>query len=797
MKKVKGIKEYIASLSYIKFYEKLQIDPYSILMEASHGKSMQGNIFYLLRELIDNDEYKGYKIFVTIRDTDQVDGIKKKLKSDMRNIRFIIIGSKEYYKVIATAKYLINDTSFRTFYIKKEGQIYLNVWHGTPLKTLGRRVKNEPHKIGNIQKNLVIADYLLYPNEYTMEHMLEDYMLPNISNAKILMGGYPRNIAFFDEIKKAEIIEQYKLRNKKIYVYMPTWRGLVDNIDYDSNREIKRYLSEIDERLTDDEIFYLKLHTFVQKSINVNEFKHIRVLPDEFEVYEMLNVSDCLITDYSSVLYDYAVTGKKIVLFTYDEEEYLSNRGLYEPLENLPFDRVKDVDTLIEALRSEKHYDDSEFIEKYCKYDSADAAKALCETVIQGKNNAKIKIINMPSNGKKNILISGGRLAKNGITTSLMNLLNEIDTDEYNYYITTRDTQVEPNKNVLHNLPEGVDYVITQGRMNTTFKEKIILILYRFKRISFKMYLKTIRSAYYTEIKRTYGNALFDTVINFTGYGYKQMLLYSLFDSNRVIYVHNDMVEEINTKGNQRGDALKYSYSVYDKVAVVTQDILESTKQLVDDESKLKVARNIIDYKSVVNKSELPFAFDDDTQCNVSFDRVKEILESDSKVFLNIGRYSPEKGQKRLIDAFDKLYSDNKDIYLIIVGGYQSDDCYDELIKHSNTLNCKENVILVLSMSNPFPLIKKCDFFVLSSLYEGFGLVLAEANILGLPVISTDIPGPRTFMQKNGGRLVDDSEEGILAGMRELLNGNVPVMDVDYEAYNKEAVMEYKELLKK
>ena len=89
-------------------------------------------------------------------------------------------------------------------------------------------------------------------------------------------------------------------------------------------------------------------------------------------------------------------------------------------------------------------------------------------------------------------------------------------------------------------------------------------------------------------------------------------------------------------------------------------------------------------------------------------------------------------------------------------------------------------------MPNPYTVLKKCDYFILSSHYEGFGLVLAEADILGKPAISTDIAGPRTFMQAHGGTLVGNSTAGILEGMYLLKDGKVPVMNVDYEKYNDE-----------
>ena len=98
-------------------------------------------------------------------------------------------------------------------------------------------------------------------------------------------------------------------------------------------------------------------------------------------------------------------------------------------------------------------------------------------------------------------------------------------------------------------------------------------------------------------------------------------------------------------------------------------------------------------------------------------------------------------------------------------------------------------------MKNPLPIVKRCDGFILASHYEGFGLVLAEADILGLPVVSTDIVGPRTFMNKNNGTLVENTADGVEKGFRLLLDGKVPMLTTDYKKYNENAVNEFMALL--
>lgn len=787
---------YWPRLRYPTYYKKLPIDEHAILLESSHGNQMQGNIFYLLKVLATDPKYQSYRIYLSAREKN-ADSFRERLDNEgLQRVELAVVFTRKYMKLIASAKYLINDTTFLPFFVKRPEQIYLNTWHGTPLKTLGKKVNNDLHNIGNVQKNFFMADYLLYPNTYTMEHMVEDYMLENLSKARILLTGYPRNAAFFDVQRAAEIRAALEIENKRVYAFMPTWRGVVGGVDRKASTYVQYYLYEMDKRLQDDEILYVNLHPLARKDVSYAGMEHIRPFPEEYETYEFLNAADCLITDYSSVFYDFAVTRKKCILFTYDEEEYFADRGLYRPLSSLPFPSVKTVDALFDALRSPKDYDDTAFLQEYCPYDSADAAEKLCARVILNED-CGMEEREISANGKRNVLLYVGNLAQNGITTSILNLLQHVDRQKYNFYITFITGRVRANKAVLQRLPEGTNYIATTGKMNLTFWQKVVYLLFMARLFPLAPYMRILREAYPMEIRRNYGDAVFSDVIQFNGYETKKILLFSTFRANRVIYVHNDMEMEIRTRGNQRRNVLRYAYDTYDKVAVVTEDIVASTKRFLTKDRTLNIARNLIADGRIRRRGGKPIAFDPQTRCNVSFEELMQVVGSDAKRIVSVGRFSPEKGHQRLMDAFNRVWQENPESYLIIIGGNQRDGLYPKLCDYAASLPCGAHVILILSMSNPFPLVKACDGFILSSFYEGFGLVLAEADILGLPIVSTDITGPRRFMQENGGTLVANTQEGLEDGLRRLLHGQIPKITVDYDAYNRAAVEEFYNLLDK
>lgn len=785
-----------AKCRYIRYYERLALDENAILLESEHGKKVDGNIFYLLRYLTSHESYAHFKIYLTSVGRNRRSFTHFLQAHGIERVQLVTLASDEYMRVLASAKYLINDTSFSPYFIKKEGQVYLNTWHGTPLKAMGRNIQTGPHDIGNVQRNFVCSDFLLFPNEYTKDHMIQDYMLANISKSKCVLSGYPRNEVFFDEEDRSRLREELELADKRVYAYMPTFRGGVNTgATKKSDAYMTYYLCELDKQLTEDEVLYVNLHPIAMKSgIDFRQFQHIRKFPAEYETYEFLNVADVLVTDYSSVFFDFAATGRKIILFPYDKEEYLADRGMYFSMDELPFPQVQNERDLLRELRAEKQYDDREFIQRFAPYEGPGATQRLCDYVVLGEDTG-LRVEDMPNNGKENVLIYAGNLAGNGITASLQSLLSTIDRTKRNYYITFMSEYVKLYYNVLFDLPEGVSFFSATGDLNLTIANRIVRKLFKWKIISASLYAKLLGKRIRQDYDRIYGGAKFDRVIQFNGYEQEVILRFSMAPCQRIIYVHSDMLAEIKIRKNQRKDVLRYAYQHYDKVAAVTEGILPPTRKIAGEKANICIAKNAIRYREILEKAENELVLDDFTKCSVEREDFFELMATPDPKFITVGRFSPEKGHRRLVDAFRQQMKKTPQAKLIILGGSSYQKTYDELLKYILDLGLEESVILLCRVSNPYPIVKACDYFILPSYYEGFGLVLAEADILGKPVVSTDIPGPRDFMRQHGGILVEDSQAGLEQGLTLLAEGKVKPMAVDYEAYNQSVNQEFESLL--
>lgn len=371
---------------YIK-YSNLPIDENLVLLEGGQGTNINGNMFSMLNEICTNKRWEKYKtVFVVTRDT--IDKARERMEFyNFDNVILAVRNSKKYCKYLATAKYLMTDNSFPPYFNKREGQIFLNTWHGTPLKTLGKSDKSNMASLANIQKNYLMSDYALFPNEFTKNVFMEDYDLKFIFNGNSLIANYPRNYIFYNNSQAQIMKEKLGYGGKKVFAYMPTWRGTgrKANTDYQLSVTFD-ILSEFDKLLDDDTVLLVNLHFLLASNIDCSEFQHIEYFSGDYDTYEILNACDGLITDYSSVFFDYAITEKKIILFAYDKEKYLYSRGVYIPFDELPFPIISDVEAVVNEMKKPvTPYND--FIQKYCPNGCFKSCELLFELMTEGKSS--------------------------------------------------------------------------------------------------------------------------------------------------------------------------------------------------------------------------------------------------------------------------------------------------------------------------------------------------------------------------------------------------------------------------
>ena len=386
--KPRKIKEFIKSAmprkhvyeNYLTNYYKLPIVKNRILYIPNSGDNVAGNPYYLLKDMASRDNFE---IFIGSKYPPKA---KRVLEKNNVKATVIKMDSEKFQEVLATANYLVTNYRFPTYFTKKDGQILLNTWHGTPLKCLGKHMNSGIKDLGNVQSQFLASDFLLYPNEYTKEKMVDGFMLSELYTHKILVEGYPCNDVFYDDAERDRTKKSLGVTQSKIFVYMPTWRGAtVKDAKNGNTLEITTILSDLDNMLDDDIVVYVKLHNLSPNSKCMG-YKHLRPFPQNLEIYQVLNIADALITDYSSVFYDFSNTKRESILFTYDEEEYLAERGLYVNIDTLPFKRIHETEELANYLNSYEGYEPTsefnEFFNTYCSHDSATTSHRVNDIIL-------------------------------------------------------------------------------------------------------------------------------------------------------------------------------------------------------------------------------------------------------------------------------------------------------------------------------------------------------------------------------------------------------------------------------
>lgn len=461
-----------AGMAYTAAWMNEPIAKNSVLIDSQHGENLSGNMFYLIKELLSNADYKDFTVILPYGTTEHRNCFLRILEAHnlpSGRISLVKSGSVRHAKAQATAEYILSDTSLSSYYVKRAGQSYLNTWHGTPLKALGRDMNNGYATISNLTKNFSAADFLFFQNDFMAERMAGAYMYEGGANKTYLLG-YPRNEIFFDGARREAVRRELGIADRQVIAYMPTWRGKARS---DSPRpETEDLLREIDKGLVDGQVMYVNLHHYEASRINFRTFWHIVPFPENLENYETLNACDVLVTDYSSVMFDYATTRRKVILFAYDRKEYLADRGLYIELDRLPVPVVESVSELIEEISDASvRYDPEALFNQFCRYERPDCSRQMLHKLICSPKDTNSRSYHL------DLLVFAGSLLYDSSRDSLTDLVGSWDCDGLRVALTY-DMNLLQFEGFLKRFPPTM---LWRGVLNpfcaTTMRERKVLSL--------------------------------------------------------------------------------------------------------------------------------------------------------------------------------------------------------------------------------------------------------------------------------------------------------------------------------
>ena len=341
--------------TYYKFYTKLPVQSNTIYYHAYRTKIMSGNPYAIFLELLSRPEYSDFKHVWVYGSDDSLQNDTFKRFANHKNVSYVLTDSTEHMEALATCQYLITNAALPDYFQKREGQVVINTWHGTPLKTLGKHAKDfSSSAIANAQRNFLISDYLVMPNKYTSERLLDSYAVQGVTQARVLDFGYPRCdlVLNTDRNQVLSLLENtcgHSLEGKRIVLYAPTFRS-EQGRSQDSSIEMSEYMRELEAGLPNDYEIFFKVHNTLGSFFKHNSRIRKHLIFDEIETNELLAATDILITDYSSIFFDYICTNRPIILFAYDKDTYVSEHGTYLDMESLPGTLCSSVSEVLETL---------------------------------------------------------------------------------------------------------------------------------------------------------------------------------------------------------------------------------------------------------------------------------------------------------------------------------------------------------------------------------------------------------------------------------------------------------------
>ncbi|WP_233713452.1 CDP-glycerol glycerophosphotransferase family protein [Lederbergia citri] len=359
-----------------------------VVFESFLGKQYSDNPRAIF-EYLQNQNYP-YKLYWSI---------DKKYRQHFEDKNLICIPrfSMKWFFIMARAHFWVTNSRFPLWIPKLKHTTYLQTWHGTPLKRLAADML-EVHMPGTTaekyKKNFIKEakkwDYLISPNPYSTDIFRRAFQF----DKEILETGYPRNdfiCTHNNEKKIKKLAANFGIPlQKKVILYAPTWRDDQYNTKGKFRFDLNLDLDLLRKELGEDYVILFRLHYLVSEYLDLKPYQGFAYdFTNHEDIRELYLMADILVTDYSSVLFDYGNLRRPMIFYVYDIDQYRDHlRGFYFNFEHeSPGPLVR---TTIELIKTVKKIDAAgfqlpptfdSFYEKFCSLEKGDSTRKVVERI--------------------------------------------------------------------------------------------------------------------------------------------------------------------------------------------------------------------------------------------------------------------------------------------------------------------------------------------------------------------------------------------------------------------------------
>lgn len=460
-------------------YYKLPIQEKAVFYDSFSGLGVLDSPRTLFKAMLQREEFKDFVHIWTVN-KEEVSSLNLDEFRNLPNVKFVKRNSSEYLKALSTCKYLICNSSVPQYFARRPEQIYLNTWHGVPSKVMGyERPGQRVNATQNIEHNFLNTTHMIAANHFTGERMFKKaYMMDGIYEGKLLDEPLPRT----DTTRTTS--REYAMErlnaagihtDKKIIVYAPTWKGQLYNaLDYDLT-ELKDAVKTLRDNIDTEEYeVFLRVHYFIYRAILMDEEMSKICIPFTVDTSELLSVVDILISDYSSIFFDFLGTGRPILFYVPDIADYSENRGLYIPMEDMPgpvSENLVDIARYINNIDEVKKEYQPKYDAMYewcCSKEDGKVANRVLDAVFLGKDD---EIINC-KNDKTKLLFMADWTKPFINQVALTRLFEEIDYDKYDVTLLTGKPKRGSQAEFLETLDPRVRILINNKNVNAVWRDK-------------------------------------------------------------------------------------------------------------------------------------------------------------------------------------------------------------------------------------------------------------------------------------------------------------------------------------
>ena len=751
------------ALTYLHFFFDSTLSDTTIFYEVDHGDKFGGDPLAMFNQLLLSRPLEKWTHVWAFNDLACLPSVFSRVE----NVIAVQRGSPLYCKYLATSKYIVNNLAFQDYFIRKEGQRYLNTVLNEN-KVFDFSDQESLAYSGNVVRNLHHATHVLCNESEENCEFIERRTCLEFPSRKVINIGAPR--------LESRSTGQSQFRE-----------DILETLALDDRFPIALFLFKVRDEQFIDELLSLSCQPIecyeFDGKIKLRNFCNGREMVGVFDVLGTVCISHLLLVGNSQDFTDIKAIAGSIAIYSISDSK--SQGDIAGAEVSLEFssatkreilDKVKDVverqsstgNVIAEAPHGSVPMEDDSATQRAIKFFVDD----ICWQAVAREE-------------KSVSLVFGGIFIPNGITKSFTNLLESIRSARNKLAIIVSPEAVFPfpeRREIFFSLPEDVLSIYRVGGMTVTEEEEKVLAYFS-QHNSFSS--DEAREIYYRafsrEFLRVFGYIDWKSIVNFEGYNrFWTSMLATCLSTKKIVFLHSDMVSERKARFPSMEGLFKI-YESYNYLVSVSQSMMEVNRDNLSERYNLPGDR--FDYcQNTVDGNEVLINAQKD------IDKDVEGWISGGLLFVSIGRLSTEKDHKKLIGAFVKALACGVDAKLIIIGEGPLRMSLEQQIIDLGAVGA---IKLAGHLENPFPLLLRSDCFIHSSNHEGQPIVLLEAMVLGKPIIATDIAGNRGTLGADHGRIVSNDEGSIRDAIVEFSNDSLSSPGFDYASYNEQAVNKF------